>query len=60
MMHKANTLETNELISRLERKFQRKAKYMAERRQARYIKSALTDVRGIKVNILYEELPQYR
>ena len=59
-MYKANTIETNELISKLERKFQRKAKYEAERRQSRDIKNALIDFRGTKLDMFYEELPQYR
>ena len=59
-MYKANTVEATELVSRLEKKFQRKAKYQTERRHAREIKHALIDFRGISFAALHDDVLQYR
>lgn len=59
-MYKANTVEPQELTAKLERRFHRKAKYEAARRQARQVKYALSDIRGSSMDALYEELPSYR
>jgi hypothetical protein len=59
-MYKARTVDAVELVSRLEKKLQRKAKYQAERRHAREIKHALIDFRGISFAALHEDILYYR
>ncbi len=54
-MQKVNAIEPQELIGRLERKFERKVKSQIGRRQEKYLKRQLNNFHDIKWSLIYDD-----
>ncbi len=54
-MYRSNAIEPNELINRLERKFQRKVLARSKRREARRLRNQLGRFQGIDWDLIYED-----
>lgn len=59
-MQKVNIVEPDKLLTRLERKFQRRAKTEAQRKQTRRICHIYSGFSGTDWDLIYEDLPDQR